>query len=142
MLAFGATSQPPPSPSKAKSIFPLILIAILFAIISIFYFGSTDVHEGNKHLIHDVFEVSPRHAKLLKQLKKSKLSILWGRKEDGLFQFAEHFGNQLVLDGRTVFLESIGKENYQVYQLAKSARVQLDELLGLEQGEGDWIVTS
>lgn len=26
--------------------------------------------------------------------------------------------------------------------MAKSARVQLDELLGWEQGEGDWIVTS
>lgn len=29
-----------------------------------------------------------------------------------------------------------------IYQLAKSARMQLDELLGWEQGEGDWIVTS
>jgi hypothetical protein len=99
-------------------------------IISLLYFGSTDVHDGSKHLLYDAFDISPPDANLLKQLIKSKLSILWGRKEEGLFQFAGHFGNQLVLDGRAVFLEQVGKDNYEVYQLAKSARAQLDEWMG------------
>jgi len=105
MQSVGSTSPPPLSPSKGKSLFLLILIALICVIISLLYFGSTDVHDGSKHLLYDAFDLSPPHATLLKQLKKSKLSILWGRKEEGLFQFAEHFGNQLVLDGRAVFLE-------------------------------------
>lgn len=142
MQAAAANSIPPPEGTKHKSGWILLLLVLLSAVFAVFYFGSTDVHEENQHLLYDVFDVSPPHAKLLKQLKKSKLSILRGRKEDGLFQFAEHFGNKLVLDGRTVFLEKVGEENYVIYQLAKSARVQLDELLGWEQGDGDWIVTS
>ncbi len=142
MQAAASTSVPPPSGTKSKTSLILLLLVLLGVVFAVFYFGSADVHEGNQHLLYDAFDVSPPHAKLLKQLKKSKLSILRGSKEHGLFQFAEHFGNKLVLDGRTVFLEKVGEENYEIYQLAKSARVKLDELLGLEQGEGDWIVTS
>jgi hypothetical protein len=125
MQAVAATSLPPP-PSKAKAGWILLLLVLLAAVLSVFYFGGADVHEGNQHLLYDCFDLSPDHAKLLRQLKKSRLSILRGKKEDGLFQFAEHFANQLVLTSRTVFLEDVDKENYVVYQLAKSARVKLD----------------
>lgn len=108
MQAAAATSVPPPESTKSKAGWILLLLVLLGVVFAIFYFGSTDVHEGNQHLLYDVFDVSPPHAKLLKQLKKSKLSILRGRKEDGLFQFAEHFGNKLVLDDQTVFLEKVG----------------------------------
>jgi hypothetical protein len=108
MQAVGATSLPPPSESKRGS-FWLIILLLLAGIASVFYFGSVDVHEGNQHLLYDSFDLSPEHAKLLKQLRKSRLSILRGRKEDGLFQFADHFSNQLLLTGRTVFLENVGQ---------------------------------
>lgn len=85
MQAAASTSLPPPEGIKRKSSWILLLLVLLGAVFIIFYFGSTEVHEGNQHLLYDVFDVSPPHAKLLKQLKKSKLSILRGHKEDGLF---------------------------------------------------------
>lgn len=72
MQSVGSTSLPPPSASKGKSLFLLTLIALIVAIISVFYFGSTDVHDGSKHLLYDAFDLSPPHAKLLQQLKKKQ----------------------------------------------------------------------
>jgi len=104
MQAVGVSALPPPSKSSKCNSLIVILLLIFAAIIAIFYFGATEVHEGNKHLLYDCFDQSPDHAKLLRQLKKSKLSILYGRKEEGLFNFVEHFGNQLSLAEHTVFV--------------------------------------
>lgn len=55
----------------------------------------------------------------------------------------EHFGNQLSLAERTVFVEDFGKENYEVYKIAQAVKTKLDELIGeVGEEEGDWIVTS
>jgi hypothetical protein len=126
MQAVGVSALPPPSKASKCNILYFILLFILAAFISIFYFGATEVHEGNKHLLYDCFDLSPDHAKLLRQLKKNKLSILYGRKEEGLFNFVEHFGNQLSLAGHTVFVEDFGKENYEAYKIAQALKTKFD----------------
>jgi hypothetical protein len=54
----------------------------------------------------------------------------------------EHFANKLSLEGKTVLLEDFSDDHYELYQMAKVARVTLDDLLGWEKAEGDWILQS
>jgi hypothetical protein len=123
MQAVQANSLAPTAPkSPGKSSIFVFLLILISGILAVFYFGSVEVHQANHHLLYDCFDLSPDHAKLTKQLKKNKLNIIYGKKEQGLFQFVENFGNQLVLQGRTVFTINFGKEDDLFNQVAKSAR--------------------
>lgn len=65
----------------------VVLVIGIAGLYAIWHFGSQETHKENKHPLYTSFEESPEHKKLLTQLQKSKLSVLSGKKEDGLIQF-------------------------------------------------------
>ena len=119
-----------------------MIVAGLIIFLLVFFYGSEHVHTDQNHNLYDSFDLSPDHAQLLSKLSKNKLSILYGRKEAGLFQFAEHYANNLSLAGHNVFIEDITKKNFKMYKIARAARKSLDQWFGIEKQEGDWFIYS
>lgn len=83
------------------SFYLLFFLGIVFAI---WYFGSPQPHQEVKHQLFNTFDNSAPHKKLLTGIGKAKVSLLVGKKEDGLFQFVEHYANSLSKMGRTVYV--------------------------------------
>lgn len=113
-----------------KAVIFIIVIGIAGFVV-IFLVGSQTIHRDNNNFLYDCFDTSPEHAALLAEMAKSRLSILYGRKEAGLFQFAEHYANNLSLAGRNVFVEDISKKHFKLYRVASAARSRLDKWLGI-----------
>jgi biotin-(acetyl-CoA carboxylase) ligase len=135
-----------PTPKKKLRGFGLLLLVVLFigigGLVAIWHFGSQSAHIENKHPLYSSFDESPEYKKLLSQLLKSKLSILSGKKEEGLIQFVEHYANTLSRSNRPVFVEDYNKDHFEYYQIAREAKVQIDQLLGQQTPTGDWILQS
>jgi Na+/H+ antiporter NhaC len=73
---------------KIKTTVLTLAVFALVIFLAIFFMGSQSQHRDNHNFLYDCFDTSSDHASLLSQLSKSRLSILFGRKEAGLFQFA------------------------------------------------------
>jgi hypothetical protein len=58
----------------------------------------------------------------LVQLAKSKKSILIGKKEDGVIQFAEHFANTVSRSNKAVYIEDYNKDHFEYYQIAREVK--------------------
>jgi hypothetical protein len=117
----------------------LIFAAIILMAVG---FGSQDLHEDTNHYLYDCFNVSPEHAALIRSLEKSKLSIVYGRREEGLFHFAEHYANELSIIDQNVFVEDITKTHYRLYRVADTVKKSLNKWFGVEKVEGDWFIYS
>lgn len=103
----GAAQSAPAGKSKLKKIGLVYFILILIGGVafSIWFFGSPKPHQEIKHHLYSAFDSSAPHKKLSAGITKAKLSLLVGNKEDGLFNFVEHYANILSKKGRTIYVE-------------------------------------
>lgn len=104
-----ASPQGPPAlpNKKGKGIVYYLILVLLIGVgvlAAIWFFGSQQSHKWIDHPLYCSFDDSPEHKKLFNQLGKSKKSILVGKKEEGVLQFAEHFANALSRSNKTVFI--------------------------------------
>ena len=103
----GASPTAPTGKSKCKKIGLCVLFLILIGGIAfvIWFFGTPKLHQEVRHQLYSTFDSSAPHKKLLKGIEKAKVSLLIGKKEDGLINFVEHYANILSKKGRTVYIE-------------------------------------
>jgi hypothetical protein len=137
-----------PVVKKRKGLKLLILTVVLLVaggLFAVWHFGAHQAHQKSIHPLFASFDDSPGHKKLLGQLQKGRLSVLSGKREDGLQQFVQHYANRLSQAG-PVFIEDLDSEHFEYYQLVKDAKGKIDELLGEVLGDvaptGDWILLS
>lgn len=103
----GAPQSSPAGKSKLKKIVLVFFFLILIGGVAfgIWFFGSPKPHQETKHQLYSAFDASAPHKKLSTSITKAKLSLLVGKKEDGLFNFVEHYANILSKKGRTIYVE-------------------------------------
>lgn len=108
MLTVQSAAQAPPPTKKSKLSKLGLLLAFLIVIgafaFAVWHFGSPQSHQVTTHLLYATFDASAPHKKLLTGISKAKLSLLVGKKEDGLFNFVEHYANSLTGKGRTIYV--------------------------------------
>jgi hypothetical protein len=46
----------------------------------------------------------------MKKLRKNKYSIVYGKKEDGLFHFIEHYANSESLKQKKIYIEEYNEQ--------------------------------
>jgi hypothetical protein len=99
---------PPALPNKKGKglVYSLIIVLLIGvgALVFIWFFGSQETHKQIDHPLYSSFDESPEHKQLSNKLAKSKKSILIGKKEEGVLQFAEHFANALSRSNKSVFI--------------------------------------
>ena len=81
----------PNSQKKPRSCIKLIclslFVVIIGAIAGIWFLGSPKVHQEKNHLLYNSFDSSSPHKNLINNLDNTKLSIIVGKKSDGIVNF-------------------------------------------------------
>jgi len=108
----------------------------------VYHLGASKVHQEKKHLLYHSFDASSAHKKLLANLEKTKLSLLVGKKADGVLNFVEHYANKNLLKGRTVYIETYTAGQHEIFQFAKGLNTKILSTFGQLKHDSDWIVIS
>jgi flagellar basal body-associated protein FliL len=91
MLTVQSAADAPPQPKKSKlsklGLFLAFLIVIGAFAFAVWHFGSPQSHQVSTHQLYATFDASAPHKKILEGIGKTKVSLLVGKKEDGLFNF-------------------------------------------------------
>ena len=78
----------------------------------------------------------------MNNLDRAKLSIVVGKKSDGLLNFVQQYANKLIKNGRKVYFEELESNKSAIITYARDINEKTQSLIGLSSNNCDWILTS